>query len=296
MDRIYRAGRFLQGQCDSGKLNGFGLSSQGLLCAPDDRNFISLNKLFSRLKDFPGFNGIEFHANFLEPGFCLKTVIETAKGNGLTLFSGSPLRAQLNGEERLLVGAPTAQMGNTEDVKKEVLQKIKIKEEEIHTTVLADGRTIEEMLRQSGIPSPFKVHSLIEHIFGDEVESKEKFFQMDNRLGEMVEQIEFLGEQMVRAGLWDDNDKNDVVSEIQTLLSEARNFYRMRLRIELDDGIDQLREQYFPGTSPSVSLQALGIQWLWGQGIDVVLNGMRHPSYVQEACKLMQKNGLDLNG
>ena len=119
---------------------------------------------------------------------------------------------------------------------------------------------------------------------------------MDNRLGEMVEQIEFLGEQMVRAGLWDDNDKNDAVSEIQTLLSEARNFYRMRLRIELDDGIDQLREQYFPGTSPYVSLQALGIQWLWGQGIDVVLNGMRHPSYVQEACKLMQENGLDLNG
>lgn len=290
--RIREACRALQKECDRGRVGGFGLSAPGFTLPGNDAHCLSLEKIHSQIEDLAGFSAVEFPANFIDNGafknlYAGENLVARARKLGLLVIAGKPLRGQVNGEQTLLVDYPKLEKRDAEVTLKGFLDEAWAIESEILETVLADGRILREVLQGAGIPSPFNLRNLIKPFLQSNYFSSDQWREMNQAYQENLMHVQNIGEQLVNAQLWEIDRSIEVLNLCEHQLDRVSQHLKENLRQKKSIHLHSLRQRHFPGQS-QVPLQILGLNWLLEQGVDIVLNNMRHRQYVNEALEALQ--------
>ncbi len=293
LQRIEKAARFLQTQCDENKLVGFGISAQGLAYAEKDPHHLSFEKLLGMVESFSGFGAVQFHANFIErePFIAEKegrSLVQRAKDRGILVMIGGPLHAKYQGNELLLVDVSEDQKEKVESEMGRLFQALEDQEEQIHSMTLADGRIFRELLRQAKISSPFQFKNLVESAWCFKPEDRKILLEMTRVLDNALYQIRLILEQVVQAKFLQSSETKKIIDNVESLFAGLKQNYKVRLRMRSLNDVTAIREQYFPEAPASISLQTLGILWLLEHGADLVVAGVTHADYVEEVSQILE--------
>ncbi|MFQ5716848.1 MAG: hypothetical protein ACE5GQ_07060, partial [Nitrospinales bacterium] len=289
---IRQASLCLQNECDRGRLRGFGLSAQGLAHSPASSQYLSLAEIVSQNRDLEGFQAVEFKANFIEnmafqPGESGINLVEQAKSLGLLTIVGGPLRAEFEGRELLLADYPELSSGDVSG--NSILEEAAETGARIHDARLADGRTLKEILQDANIASPFDLWNLTAPFLQSKPVGADQSFQLEEKFKNSMSLARTLGGQLVQAGLLTSSHFREIIAACETVIEKTRRCHKIQRRSNFGREVLKLREKYFPGQRAELSLQFLGMKWLLDQGVDIVLNNMKHPSYVEEALKILDR-------
>ncbi|CAI2718103.1 nitroreductase family protein [Nitrospina watsonii] len=291
--QVRRAFLYLQEECDRGHIGGFGIACPLWLDPENVMKEFSLETVYAGNKDLKGFQAVEFAANFIHDQAVVGTpevpsLLERARGLGLKTLCGTPLRAVVEGEDVLLVDYPPCESENREAKWDWVLDELKELETRIHLNSMADGRNLKEVLEQASIPSPFKFRDLIEPVRHFQPQHTAQLNEALDQIQQIYFRARSLGEQIVQARLWDPVSFDEMMDTGEQYFSWIAQDLKIRFHQESNSNVALLRSRYFADAPETIPLQVLGVQWLLGQGVDVVLSGMTQAGYVKEAETLLK--------
>ena len=294
LERIQKAAVFLQTQCDENKLLGFGVAAQGLACKKTDPHHLCFEKLMDAVGSLDGFSVIQFRANFInnEPFIAKnegRSLAQMARDNGILVMIDRPLRVNVQDKELLLADVCGDQKEAVESAMGNLRKNFEDEELKIHSLKLADGRTLQELLRQANISSPFQFRSLVESARCFEPEERKTLLEMNRALEQATHQIRFVLERLVQAKFLESAVTREIIAKTESLFSQLKQNYKVRLLMQPSRDVRDIRAQYFPEASSSfLSLQTLGIEWLLDNGADLVVTGLTHADYVDEALQTLE--------
>ncbi len=291
-EQVRRAFLYLQEECERARISGFGIAFPDWLESEPRWSGFTLETVHAENKDLPGFQAIEFSANFIHDRAVTgsgkgPSLVERAKSLGLKTIAGRPYRAVVEGEGVVLIDYPESESGNREQKWDWLLDELKELETRIHLNSMADGRNLKEVLEQASIPSPFKFRDLLEPVRTFKPESSRQLNEVLENIRQVYFRARSLGEQTVQARLWDPVSFDEMFGTAEQYVDWISQDLKVRFHQESNSRIESLRERYFPGTPEAIPLQVLGVKWLLDRGVDIVLSGMTRREYVAEASRIL---------
>ncbi len=291
--QLKMSSEFLQMQCQKGRLKGFGVSLGDLFPENENAPWFTPKEIFQVFREFQGFQAVELVGNFIESRPFKefngnKSFIQEIKENGLLTLVGTPLRAHYEGREILLIDYPNIEEIDSEAKWDWVLGELESTTNQIHLSSMADGRTLKEVLQASGISSPFYFRRAVETAQKFQPQNYDQVNQVEQNINNLYLRARGLGEQVVQARLWDPAHFDEKMNEAHELLDWVIQCIKIRGSQGESSFYDEIRDKYFPNLSNDISLQTLGILWLFDHGVDIVLNGMRRQSYINEAKAILE--------
>ncbi len=287
------ASKFLQKQCKEGRMKGFGISLGDLFPEQENIPWITPQEIVQVFGEFQEFHAVELVGNFIVSKPFKKyhgnnSFIQEIKESGFLTLAGKPFRAQYEGREILLIDYPHIEDIDSEAKWDWVLNELESTTNQIHLSSMTDGRTLKELLQSSGISSPFYFRRAVESAQKFQPQTFDQVNQVEQNINNLYLRARGLGEQIVQARLWDPVHFDEKMGEVHELLDWVIQCIKIRGSQGESDFHDEIREKYFSDFSKDFSLQTLGILWLFDQGVDIVLNGMRRQSYVGEARAILE--------
>jgi SagB-type dehydrogenase family enzyme len=288
-DEICDALKFLEEQYNAGKINSYGLSLFELKNKVASFSDFPLEKLKNKLK---GFRALEVTGNFVNKQAFMseqgkESIIKRAKKLGLKVIVGNPFKAQIENKPVWL--ADYFVNSSWEEAAKELLNKAKNLELEIQKTPLADNRTLEEAMRDARIRSPFNFSQMLLACLEKKEPSSDDYSRLEEAANQSISMSKTVRDQLIKAKLLSKLEFEESLSDIESLFDNVLFGLRCFIRFQINCEIKEIRETHF-GDKPE-KLQVLGINWLFEQGVDIVLNKISHPEYIDDILSILGKTG-----
>jgi SagB-type dehydrogenase family enzyme len=289
-DDIGKAFSVLEELYNEGNIKGFGLSIFELEGKEINFGDFPLEVFCEKSPHANGFQVIEIAGNFVnkrpfesEPG--RESFVERAKRLGLKVIAGNPLRAKV--EDKAVWLVDYFDDSSWQETAKELLNKAKNLEIEILQTPLADNRTLEEAMRDARIRSPFN----FSQIFSFYLEKKEPSADDYSRLQEVTNQslsmTKTVRDQLANAKLLPQSDFEETLLDIESLFDNILFGLKCFIRSQINTGLKEVRDSNI--RDEEINLQISGMSWLFEQGVDIVLNKISRPEYLDDVLSVLKK-------
>jgi SagB-type dehydrogenase family enzyme len=289
-DDIGKAFSVLEKLCNAGKIKSFGLSVFELEDKKISFADFPLEIFCEKSPHSNGFQAIEVAGNFMnkrpfesEPGG--KSFVERAKGLGLKVITGNPLRAKVKDKAIWLVDY--FDDSSWEETAKKLLNRVKKLEIEILQTPLADNRTLEEAMRDARIRSPFNFSQMFSFYLEKKEPSADDYSRLQEITNQSLSMSKTVRDQLANAKLLSQSEFEESLVDIETLFDNVLFGLKCFIRSQINAGLKEVRDSNFD--DDAAKLQTSGMNWLFEHGADIVLNKISRPEYLDDALSVLKK-------
>ncbi len=289
-DDIGRAFSVLEELYNEGKIKSFGLSVFELEDKEISFADFPLEVFCEKSPHSNGFQAIEVAGNFVnkrpfesEPG--KESFVERAKGLGLKVITGNPLRAKV--EDKAVWLVDYFDNSSWEETAKELLNRAKNLEIEILQTPLTDNRILEEAMRDARIRSPFNFSEMFSFYLEKKEPSADDYTRLQEITNQSLSMAKTVREQLANAKLLPQSEFEESLSDIETFFDNVLFGLKCFIRSQINVGLDDIRDSNFD--DEAAKLQISGMSWLLEHGADIVLNKISRSEYLDDALSALKK-------
>jgi len=289
-DEIGDAFSVLEELCKEGKIKRFGLTIFELEDKEISFTDFPLEVFCEKSPYANGFQAIEVAGNFInkrsfesEPG--KESFVERANGLSLKVIAGNPLKAQVEDKAFWLVDY--FENSSWEETAKELSDRAKNLEIEIQETPLADNRTLEEAMRDARIRSPFNFSQTFSFYLEKKEPTANDYTRLQEATSQSLSMAKTVRDQLANAKLLPSAEFEETLSDIETLFDNILSGFRCYIRSQINTGLKEFRDSNLEDGADN--LQTFGMNWLFEQGADIVLNKISHPEYLDDALSILKK-------
>lgn len=298
-DRIKKAFRYLEKQCDEGRIKYYGVSSNTFPAYSDDPSFTSLEKIYeiaNSISENNRFKMIQLPLNLFEAGAVrnknqenkTKTVLEYADEKGLKVLINRPLNAITSKGLVRLAEFKTEAFEEKDFIKQ--IKLVKLLEEDM----LGEKLTADEL----GEDDFKKLKNNL--ITGRQIEENWKFFGSIEHFNDLIRQLfaprinmllDFLQKKINDDGAKD--FLNNYIQNVYLLLKLTGNYYKLRAD-KRSRFINKLINEKLSAEYHSLTLSQKAMLILISvKGVDCVLAGMTKPDYADDLLIVLSLNKID---
>ncbi len=287
---IYKSLEFLEVQCKEGKIKGYGFSIFELKEKESSFAPFPLETIYDELNGSKNFQAIEVAGNFInrrafEPGEGNESFVQRVKKLGLKVLAGNPFKAQVGNKTIWL--ADYFENSSWEETAKELLKRAVDLEITIHETPLADNRTLKEAMRDARIRSPFDFSQMFLSFLEKREPSANDYSRLQEMANQSISMAKTVRDQLANAKLLPRSEFEESLLDIETFFDNILFSLRCFIRSQINVESKELRDNYFKDDSSK--LQTLGMNWLFENGADIVLNKISRPEYLADALLALKK-------
>jgi len=297
--RIEKAFRYLEKQCNTGRIKFYGVSSNTFPAYSDDPSFTSLERVFEiadSISKSNRFKMIQLPLNLFEAGAVriknqenkTKTVLEYAAEKDLKVLINRPLNAITSKGLVRLADFKSEQLEEKDFIKQ--IKLVKLLEEDLLNEKLSGEEIPEEDLKKlkNGL------------ITGKQIEENWKFFGSIEHFNDLIRQL-FAPRINTLHDYFDKNISdegakelfNNYIHNVYRLLNLTGNYYKLRAK-KRSGFIHGLINSKLDPAYHNLSLSQKTVLIISSvKGVDCVLAGMTKPEYADDLLKVTGLNKID---